>query len=57
MASVGDYIVRCYYDGPTCHAKCENSLSQEFVIKLGVRQGSVLSPSLFLWLMVAYWIS
>ena len=42
---------RSYYDGPTCHMKCKNSLSQEFVIERGVRQGSVLSPSLFLLLM------
>ena len=44
-------LVHSYYDGPTCHVKCNNSLSQEFVIKRGVRQGSVLSPSPLLLLM------
>ena len=44
-------LVRSYYDGPTCHMKCKNSLSQEFVIERGVRQGSFLSLSLFLLLM------
>ena len=37
-----------YYDNPTCQVKINNGLSQKFVIEHGVRQGSILSPSMFL---------
>ena len=41
-------IIKGFYDRPTACVKVNGSLSQEYVIKRGVRQGSVLSPSLFL---------
>ena len=41
-------LIQSYYERPTAHVKVNNCLSREFIIERGVRQGSVLSPSLFL---------
>ena len=41
-------LIQSYYERSTARAKVNNCLSREFIIERGVRQGSVLSPSLFL---------
>jgi hypothetical protein len=41
-------IIQSFYDKPTACVKVNDGLSQEFVTERGVRQGSVLSPSLFI---------
>ena len=41
-------IIKGYYERPTACIKVNGCLSREFVIERGVRQGSVLSPCLFL---------
>ena len=41
-------IIKGYYERPTACIKVNGCLSREFVIECGVRQGSVLSPCLFL---------
>ena len=41
-------LIQSYYERPTARVKVNNCLSHEFIIERGVRQGSVLSPSLFL---------
>ena len=41
-------IIRSYYEQPMACVKVNESLSPEFTIERGVRQGSVLSPCLFL---------
>ena len=41
-------IIQSFYDKPRGHVKVNGCLSPSFVIGRGVRQGSVLSPTLFL---------
>ena len=41
-------LIQSYYERVTARVKVNNCLSREFIIERGVRQGSVLSPSLFL---------
>ena len=41
-------LIQSYYERPTARVKVNNCLSREFIIERGVRQGSFLSPSLFL---------
>ena len=41
-------LIRSYYLSPTSRVRVNNALSSEFTLGRGVRQGSVLSPSLFL---------
>ena len=44
-------IIKGYYDRPTACVKVNGYLSHEFITERGVKQGSVLSPCLFLLLM------
>ena len=44
-------IIRNWYEGGSCCVKLEDRLSNDFPIQRGVRQGSVLSPTLFLLVM------
>ena len=39
---------KSWYDHPTCRVKHDGLLSESFVVERGIRQGSVLSPTLFL---------
>src|SRR5450432_4935576 len=41
------------YEGATTAVKLKNGVSQEFEVKVGVHQGSVLSPLLFIIVMEA----
>ena len=41
-------LIRNWYTKPQCKVKLSGSLSQPFTLQRGVRQGSVLSPILFL---------
>ena len=41
-------LIQSYYERPTARLKVNDCLSRKFIIERGVRQGSVLSPSLFL---------
>ncbi len=40
-------ILASWYSKPTCCVKVNNTLSESFVLERGVKQGSVLSPTLF----------
>ena len=41
-------LIKSWYDRPTCCVKHDSLLSEPFVVGRGIKQGSVLSPSLFL---------
>jgi len=41
-------IIHSFYLSPTSCVKVNNALTQEFILGRGVRQGSMLSPFLFL---------
>ena len=41
-------LLRSWYKGAFCRVKCDGELSESFMVERGVKQGSVLSPSLFL---------
>ena len=41
-------LIKSWYDSPTSRVKLHNCVSDPFLITGGVKQGSVLSPSLFL---------
>ena len=41
-------LIKSWYDSPTSRVKLHNRVSDPFLITRGVKQGSVLSPSLFL---------
>ena len=40
-------LIRNWYDGGTCCVQVDGAVSRPFSIERGVRQGSVLSPTLF----------
>ena len=42
------WLIQSYYERPNARVKVNDCLSCEFIIERDVRQGSVLSPSLFL---------
>ena len=42
------WLLKSWYDHPTCRVKHDGLLSESFVVERGIRQGSVLSPTLFL---------
>ena len=44
-------IIKSWYEGGSCCVKVEDRLSNAFPVQRGVRQGSVLSPTLFLLVM------
>ena len=44
-------IIKSWYSNSTCRVKLRNSLSDPFQTSRGVKQGSVLSPTLFLTIM------
>ena len=44
-------IIKNWYEGGSCCVKLEDKLSNAFPVQRGVRQGSVLSPTLFLLVM------
>ena len=44
-------IIRDWYVGRKCRVRLGGKLSQEFHVQRGVKQGSVLSPALFLLVM------
>ena len=44
-------IINSWYEGGSCCVKVEDRLSNAFPVQRGVRQGSVLSPTLFLLVM------
>ena len=44
-------LLRSWYDGAKCQVRVEGALSKAFVVQRGVKQGSVLSPTLFLLVM------
>ena len=46
-------VIRSMYEGVTTAVKLRNCESQEFGVKVGVHQGSVLSPLLFIIVMQA----
>lgn len=46
-------IIKAMYDGATTSIKLSSGVSQEFEVKVGVHQGSVLSPLLFIIVMQA----
>ena len=41
-------LLKSWYDGGSCQVKLNSTLSSCYSIKRGVKQGSFLSPSLFL---------
>ena len=41
-------LLRSWYKGAVCHVKIDGCLSKQFVVERGVKQGSILSPTLFL---------
>ena len=47
-------LVKCFYNNFKCSVILGNTISENFIIKSGVRQGCVLSPILFL--MTIDWI-
>ena len=47
-------LVKCFYNNVKCSVILGNTISENFIIKCGVRQGCVLSPILFL--MTIDWI-
>ena len=44
-------IIKSWYEGGHCRVKVDDKLSNAFPVQRGVRQGSVLSPTLFLLVM------
>ena len=44
-------LVRSWYEGAKCHVKWNEAVSGSFEIGRGVKQGSILSPVLFLLIM------
>ena len=44
-------LLKSWYTGGSCQVKLDGMLSQSFHVKRGVKQGSVLSPALFLQVM------
>ena len=44
-------LLKSWYEGGSCQARLEGKLSQSFPVGRGVKQGSVLSPALFLLVM------
>ena len=44
-------LIKSFYEKPTCRVRVNGKLSEQFVLQREVRQGSVLSPILFLILM------
>ena len=40
-------LLRSWYDGASCCVQCDGALSNSFKVERGVKQGSVLSPTLF----------
>jgi len=44
-------LLRSWYDGGSCQVKLDGMLSHSFPVERGVKQGSVLSPALFLLVM------
>ena len=44
-------LLRSWYDGASCRVRCDEALSNSFTVERGVKQGSVLSPTLFLLVM------
>ena len=44
-------LLKSWYTGGSCQVKLDGMLSQSFHVKKGVKQGSVLSPALFLLVM------
>ena len=44
-------LLKSWYTGGSCQVKLDGMLSQSFHVKRGVKQGSVLSPALFLLVM------
>ena len=46
-------IIKSMYDGVTTAVKVKDKVSEEFQVKVGVHQGSVLSPLLFIIVMEA----
>ena len=45
---VNGKILRSWYDGGSCCVKVDGRLSEMHPVERGVKQGSVLSPALFL---------
>ena len=41
-------VITSMYDGSATAVKLKNSISERFEVKVGVHQGSVLSPLLFI---------
>ena len=49
---IPDCLVRSVmslYEGAKTRVRVDSDLSEEFVAKVGIHQGSVLSPFLYLW--------
>jgi len=46
-------VIQCMYDSAATAIKVNGGLSKEFLVKVGVHQGSVLSPLLFIIVMEA----
>ena len=44
-------LLKSWYEGESCQVKLDGKLSQSFPVGRGVKQGSVLSPALFLLVM------
>ena len=44
-------LIKAWYQSPTSRVNHDNKLSESFPVSRGVKQGSVLSPSLFLVIM------
>ena len=41
-------LLKNWYNGGSCKVKLDGMLSHSFLVERGVKQGSVLSPALFL---------
>ena len=50
-AGVKGKTCRLLYDGASCQVQCKGALSNSFTVERGVKQGSILSPTLFLLVM------
>ncbi len=44
-------LLKSWYNGASCRVKCDGVLSESFMVERGVKQRSVLSPTLFLLVM------